>query len=88
MQVMEQETFFSEKSSFLNQNYKKYGTSNHNNLKRNQTMEVLIRHDLSKTDTLQGIAIQYGCSVSFDDKMKKRNHPVRSQLDNTIYEVI
>lgn len=64
-QVMEQETFFSEKSSFLNQNYKKsYGTTNHNNLKRNQPSEVLIRHDLGKTDTLQGIAIQYGCSVS------------------------
>lgn len=64
MQVMDQETLFSEKSSFANQNYKKYGTTNHNNLKRNQQLEVLIRHDLSKTDTLQGIAIQYGCSVS------------------------
>jgi hypothetical protein len=63
MQVMEQESFFSEKSSFANQNYKKYGTT-HNNLKRNQQSEVLIRHDLSKSDTLQGIAIQYGCSVS------------------------
>lgn len=63
MHIMEQETFFSEKSSFANQNYKKYGTNNHNNLKRNQLSEVLIRHELSKSDTLQGIAIQYGCSV-------------------------
>ncbi|CRK89250.1 CLUMA_CG003009, isoform A [Clunio marinus] len=60
---MEQETFFSEKVSFANQNYKKYGTTTHNNLKRNQQSEVLIRHDLTKTDTLQGIAIQYGCSM-------------------------
>lgn len=65
MQVMDQETFFSEKSSFANQSYKKYGTTNYNNLKRNQQSEVLIRHDLSKTDTLQGIAIQYGCSVNY-----------------------
>lgn len=61
---MEQETFFSEKSSFANQNYKKYGTTSQNGaLKRNQS-EVLIRHDLTKSDTLQGIAITYGCSVS------------------------
>lgn len=78
MQVMEQESFFSETSSFANTNYKlqkTYGTTNnHNNLKRNQPSEVLIRHDLSKTDTLQGIAIQYGCSVSYyvDDESKKR----------------
>ena len=67
MQVMEQETYFSEKSSFANQNYgyKKYGTTNQNNTKRNQQQEVLVRHNLSKSDTLQGIAIQYGCSVSF-----------------------
>ena len=64
MQVMEQESqFFSEKSSFANQNYKKYGTTNHNHLKRNQPTEALIRHELAKSDTLQGIAIQYGCSV-------------------------
>lgn len=60
---MEQETFFSEKSNFAIK-HKKYGTTNHNNIKRNQLPEVLIRHDLTKTDTLQGIAIQYGCSVS------------------------
>lgn len=59
-QIMEQETFFSEKSS-IHKNYKKYGTTN----KRNQQQqEVLVRHDLSKTDTLQGIALKYGCSVS------------------------
>ena len=66
MPIMEQDTsFFSEKSSFANQNYKKYGTTNHNGaLKRNQSSEVLIRHELTKSDTLQGIAILYGCSVS------------------------
>lgn len=65
LKVMEQETFFSEKSSFANQNYKKYGTTsgNGNFLKRNQQSEILIRHELQKTETLQGIAIQYGCSV-------------------------
>lgn len=60
---MEQETFFSEKSNFFKKQ-KKYGTTNHNNLKRSHATEVLIRHDLTKTDTLQGIAIQYGCSVN------------------------
>jgi hypothetical protein len=56
---MEQETFFSEKTSF-HKNYKKYGTTT----KRSQQTEVLVRHDLTKTDTLQGIALKYGCSVS------------------------
>lgn len=56
---MEQETFFSEKTSF-HKNYKKYGS----NQQRNQQTEVLVRHDLVKTDTLQGIALKYGCSVS------------------------
>lgn len=65
MQVMEQESFFSEKSSFANKNYKKYGTTtNHNNLKRNQPAEILIRHQVSKSDTMQGIALKYGVSVS------------------------
>lgn len=65
MQVMEQESFFSEKSSFANKNYKKYGTTtNNNNLKRNQPHEVLIRHEVAKDDTLQGIALKFGCSVS------------------------
>jgi hypothetical protein len=59
---MEQETYFSEKSNFAIAKHKKYGTTNYNNQKRNQA-EILIRHDLTKTDTLQGIAIQYGCSV-------------------------
>lgn len=65
MRIMEQESFFSEKSSFANKNYKKYGTTtNYNNLKRNQPTEILIRHEVSKSDTMQGIALKYGCSVS------------------------
>lgn len=39
---------------------KKYGSiSNH---VRNN--EYLIRHNLEQTDTLQGIALKYGCTVS------------------------
>lgn len=92
MQVMEQETFFSEKSSFANKNYRKYGTTTHNNLKHNSNSEVLIRHDLSKTDTLQGISIQYGCAVSFGDKNKdpERDFPIwiRNLNDNKLYDSV
>ena len=47
---MEQETFFSEKTSF-HKNFKKYGTTA---TQRNYQTEVLVRHELAKTDTLQG----------------------------------
>lgn len=62
---MEQETFFSKQSEKQNfaKNYKKYGTTT-NHLKRNSNTEVLIKHNLCKSETLQGIALKYGCSVS------------------------
>lgn len=62
---MEQETFFSKQSEKQNfaKNYKKYGTTT-NHLKRNSNTEVLIKHNLCKNETLQGIALKYGCSVS------------------------
>lgn len=82
---MEQETFFSEKSSFANQNYKKYGTTNHNNMKRSQQSEALVRHDLSKSDTLQGIAIQYGCSVSGRFALTKAK--IQSRDSNLVLQV-
>ncbi|CAO1432322.1 unnamed protein product [Diamesa tonsa] len=61
---MEQETFFSKQSEKQNfaKNYKKYGTTT-NHLKRNSNTEVLIKHNLCKNETLQGIALKYGCSM-------------------------
>lgn len=59
---MEHERLVSEKQSIRDsaRQLKKYGsTCNH---VRNS--EQLIRHDLEKTDTLQGIALKYGCTVS------------------------
>lgn len=60
---MEDECFFnSEKQSIREsaRSLKKYGsTCNH---VRNS--EYHIRHDLATTDTLQGIALKYGCTVS------------------------
>ena len=29
-----------------------------------QPTDALIRHDVERTDTLQGLALKYGCSVS------------------------
>lgn len=41
---------------------KKYGaTCNH---LRNTTSDVLVRHDVSSSDTLQGLSLRYGCTVS------------------------
>lgn len=59
---MEDDYFFTEKHSIREsaRSLKKYGsTCNH---VRNELM--LIRHELEKTDTLQGIALKYGCTVS------------------------
>ncbi|XP_069961905.1 GATA zinc finger domain-containing protein 14 isoform X1 [Bactrocera oleae] len=54
---------FNEKQSIREsaRSLKKYGSTccNHN-LRNNET---LIRHDVEKTDTLQGIALKYGCST-------------------------
>ncbi|CAD6995037.1 unnamed protein product [Ceratitis capitata] len=54
---------FNEKQSIREsaRSLKKYGSTccNHN-LRNNET---LIRHDVEKTDTLQGIALKYGCTT-------------------------
>lgn len=73
---MEHERLVSEKQSIRDsaRQLKKYGsTCNH---VRNS--EQLIRHDLEKTDTLQGIALKYGCTVRIR----------RSQLFHCQYEAL
>ncbi|KAG4074267.1 hypothetical protein HA402_008676 [Bradysia odoriphaga] len=58
---MEDDYFFTEKHSIREsaRSLKKYGsTCNH---VRNELL--LIRHELEKTDTLQGIALKYGCTT-------------------------
>lgn len=60
---MDEEYFFNTEKQSIRESarsLKKYGsTCNH---VRNS--ECLVRHDLAATDTLQGIALKYGCSVS------------------------
>lgn len=59
---MDDEYFFNaEKQSIRDsgRSLKKYG-STCNHVRNN---EHLIRHELNKTDTLQGIALKYGCTV-------------------------
>lgn len=75
---MEDETIFSEKQSIRDsaRTLKKYGsisgasncaggsgTSYGSSRSPALCTEVLIRHDVDKTDTLQGIALKYGCSM-------------------------
>lgn len=58
---MESDNLFNERQSIRDsaRQLKKYGsTCNH---VRNS--EYLIRHNLQQTDTLQGIALKYGCTV-------------------------
>lgn len=59
---MEHERLFDEKQSIREsaRQLKKYG-STCNHVRNN---ECMIRHELQKTDTLQGIALKYGCTVS------------------------
>ncbi|XP_011194319.2 GATA zinc finger domain-containing protein 14 isoform X2 [Zeugodacus cucurbitae] len=54
---------FNEKQSIREsaRSLKKYGSTCCNHSLRNN--ETLIRHDVDKTDTLQGIALKYGCST-------------------------
>ncbi|XP_054725588.1 uncharacterized protein DDB_G0281497 isoform X1 [Anastrepha obliqua] len=54
---------FNEKQSIREsaRSLKKYGSTCCNHNLRNN--EILIRHDVEKTDTLQGIALKYGCST-------------------------
>lgn len=53
---------FNEKQSIRDsaRSLKKYG-STCNHVRNN---EILIKHEVEKTDTLQGIALKYGCTVS------------------------
>lgn len=77
--AMEDETIFGEKQSIRDsaRTLKKYGSisgsSSGNSCgvaasgSRSPALlatEALIRHDVERTDTLQGIALKYGCSVS------------------------
>ncbi|XP_059612335.1 lysM and putative peptidoglycan-binding domain-containing protein 1 [Phlebotomus argentipes] len=58
---MEEDSFFTEKQSIREsgRSLKKYGsTCNHV-----RNTDVLVRHEVEKTDTLQGIALKYGCST-------------------------
>lgn len=59
--MMDESNNFGEKQSIA-RSLKKYGsTCNH---VRNITNDALIRHEIEKTDTLQGIALKYECTVS------------------------
>lgn len=53
---MDDDYIFNEKQSI-----RKYGSVG-NHIRKNET---LIRHEIEKSDTLQGISLKYGCSVSF-----------------------
>lgn len=76
--AMEDETIFGEKQSIRDsaRTLKKYGsisgggtscgTSGSGSSSRSPALlatEALIRHDVERTDTLQGIALKYGCSM-------------------------
>lgn len=81
---MQEETYFNEKQSIsekasIRDFTKKscYGATSNSfgpapTSKRLHKTEVLIRHDLSKNETLQGIALKYGCSVSLSLIYHKR----------------
>uniref|UniRef100_A0A1A9WNH5 LysM domain-containing protein n=1 Tax=Glossina brevipalpis TaxID=37001 RepID=A0A1A9WNH5_9MUSC len=60
---MDDEFVFSEKQSIREsaRSLKKYGSTCCNHSMRSN--EALIRHDIEKTDTLQGIALKYGCTT-------------------------
>lgn len=59
--AMESDNLFDERQSIRDsaRQLKKYG-STCNHVRNN---EYLIRHNLQQTDTLQGIALKYGCTV-------------------------
>uniref|UniRef100_U5ERF8 Putative cell wall macromolecule catabolic process n=1 Tax=Corethrella appendiculata TaxID=1370023 RepID=U5ERF8_9DIPT len=61
---MEDETYFNEKQSIREsaKSLKKYGSISCNHMKKTIN-EVLIRHEIDKNETLQGIALKYGCST-------------------------
>lgn len=59
---MENESLFSERQSIRDsaRQLKKYG-STCNHVRNN---ELYVRHNLEQSDTLQGIALRYSCTVS------------------------
>lgn len=61
---MESDSLFNERQSIRDsaRQLKKYG-STCNHVRNN---EFLIRHNLEQSDTLQGIALKYGCTVSYN----------------------
>jgi len=69
------EFMFNEKQSIRDsgRTLKRYGSTCCNSLRNNET---LIRHIVEKTDTLQGIALKYGCTVSPRGSILWRNHQV------------
>lgn len=73
---MDEEKYMNEKQSIResSRSLKKYGsTCNH---RITNSSEVLIRHEIEKTDTLQGISLKYGCSVSLFNP-KKKNYLIK-----------
>ncbi|XP_075145703.1 lysM peptidoglycan-binding domain-containing protein red isoform X2 [Haematobia irritans] len=60
---MDDDFVFNEKQSIRDssRSLKKYGSTCCNQNIRNN--ETLVRHDIEKTDTLQGIALKYGCTT-------------------------
>lgn len=60
-ETMENESLFNERQSIRDsaRQLKKYG-STCNHVRNN---DVFIRHNLDQSDTLQGIALKYGCTV-------------------------
>ncbi|TMW54317.1 hypothetical protein DOY81_000590 [Sarcophaga bullata] len=60
---MDDEFMFNEKQSIRDsaRSLKKYGSTCCNHQLRNS--ETLVRHEVEKTDTLQGIALKYGCTT-------------------------
>lgn len=61
---MERDSLYEERCSIRDsaKSFKKYGTCNH--VRKNLSTDTLIRHDVVSGDTLQGISLKYGCSVS------------------------
>uniref|UniRef100_A0A182QB98 LysM domain-containing protein n=1 Tax=Anopheles farauti TaxID=69004 RepID=A0A182QB98_9DIPT len=64
---MEDETMFGEKQSIRDsaRSLKKYGSISGGSRSPAvlQPTDVLIRHDVERTDTLQGLSLKYGCSM-------------------------
>lgn len=75
---MESDNLFNERQSIRDsaRQLKKYG-STCNHVRNN---EYLIRHNLQQTDTLQGIALKYGCTVCIYKRISFQWHADLSNL--------